>query len=248
MLILSYFLAIVVGLSLGLLGGGGGILAVPVLVYGAGQDPKIAVVMSFVIVGGASLLALWPHLRARHVRFRVALIFAPAAVLGTLGGVRLAAMITGRVQLLIFATIMLLAAFSMFTSPPHQPESSSPQGPWQRALLPLLGLAIGIISGLVGVGGGFLTVPALVVLARLPMRQAVGTSLLIIALQSLAGYVGNIGRIAVPWPFLSGFLLCATTGIWFGSALNKRVPQQALKKAFAFFLVCMGVFLLLKNG
>jgi len=247
--LLGYGLAAVMGVVLGTLGGGGSILTVPILVYVLGYDPKQAIGMSLAVVGVTSAVGAIGHRHAGNVRLRRAAIFAASGVAGTLAGARLATLVSGPVQLTLFAIVMLLAAGFMLRG------SREPAGGADAAALPrrsfLLtgvdGLAIGVLTGLVGVGGGFLIVPALVVLGRLPMHQAVGTSLAVIAINALTGFIGYLDQIAVDWGFMLGFTACAVAGILAGSRLAGRIPARTLRRAFAVFLLLMGSFMLYRN-
>ena len=251
MALLGYGLAALMGLVLGTLGGGGSILTVPILVYVAGYDPKEAIGMSLAVVGVTSAVGAIGHRHLGNVRLRRAAIFAAAGVVGTLAGTRLATLVTGTVQLALFAVVMLLAAGFMLrgSREPAGTGTATAAGPPRRHFLltALDGLVIGVLTGLVGVGGGFLIVPALVVLGRLPMRHAVGTSLAVIAINALAGFVGYLDQITVDWGFMAGFTACAVAGILAGSRLAGRLPARTLRRAFAIFLLLMGSFMLYRN-
>jgi uncharacterized membrane protein YfcA len=239
-------LAALIGLSLGLLGGGGSILTVPIFVYVLGFEPKESIAMSLAVVGATSLFGTVGHWRAGNVNLRVALIFGTVAMAGTYGGARLAVFFSGPAQLALFAVVMLAAAFFMFTD---RKERDAP-APAQSMRAPLIiaeGVAVGVLTGLVGVGGGFLVVPALVVLGRVPMKEAIGTSLLVIAMKSAAGFAGYVGQVDVPWAFMSGFTAVAVAGILAGTYLIRFVPQSALKRSFAVFLLIMGTAILYEN-
>jgi uncharacterized protein len=265
MAILGLFLAILIGLSLGLLGGGGSILTVPIFVYVLGFDAKEAIAMSLAVVGAVSLFGALGHWRAGNVNVRIALVFGGVAMVGTYLGARLAIYFSGAAQLVLFAVVMLLAAFFMFRErkpvvvvPDPLADASAPDSadvgdgglPVERMPLALIiveGLAVGALTGLVGVGGGFLIVPALVLLARIPMKQAVGTSLLVIAMKSATGFLGYLGQVEVPWAFMTLFTAVAIAGILVGTWLVRFVSQAQLKRAFAVFLVVMGGFILYQN-
>lgn len=244
MLALGLFLAATIGLSLGLLGGGGSILTVPVLVYVLGVGAKPAIAMSLAIVGVTSLLGAALHHRLRNVRIGVAAVFGPIAMLGAYAGARLAGFLSGDVQLALLALVMLVAAVSMLRSPHLEME---PDAEPRIALLVPVGFGVGLLTGVVGIGGGFLIVPALVVLGRLPMRQAVGTSLLVIAMNSAAGLAGYLGAVPLDWAFLARFTAAAALGAIAGTALGAHVPQATLKRGFAVFLLAVGGFVLYRN-
>ena len=246
MMILGFALAAVIGLTLGILGGGGSILTVPIFVYVLGFDAKEAIAMSLAVVGAVSLFGAAGHWRAGNVNLRVALVFGVVAMAGTYGGARLAVYFSGAAQLVLFAVVMLVAAYFMFR-PRTVEDRHGPPAPMPIPLIVVEGIAVGVLTGLVGVGGGFLIVPALVLLGRIPMKQAVGTSLLVIAMKSAAGFLGYLGQVEVQWGFMAGFSAVAVVGILAGTHLVKYVPQAALQRAFAVFLVVMGGVILYQN-
>jgi uncharacterized protein len=252
--VLGLVLAALIGLSLGLLGGGGSILTVPIFVYVLGFGAKEAIAMSLAVVGAVSLVGAAGHWRAGNVNLRVALVFGSVAMAGTYLGARLAVYFSGGAQLALFAVVMLLAAGFMLRGerPTASPAAAEPSDATAAARMPLAlivaeGLAVGVLTGLVGVGGGFLIVPALVLLARIPMKQAVGTSLLVIAMKSTTGFLGYLGQVEVPWAFMGLFTGVAIVGIMGGTYLVRFVSQAALKRAFAVFLIVMGGFILYQN-
>lgn len=250
MIALGYGLAVVIGISLGLLGGGGSILTVPVLVYLLHLPMKQAVPMSLVVVGVTSLFGVANHQRDRNIRWDAALAFGPAAIAGAFAGARVAPHVSSRLQLTIFAILMLSAALSMYfggtieQSLRAKPEPAVAARP--PAVIALVGAAVGFLTGLVGVGGGFLYVPALAMLGRLPMRQAVGTSLVLIILSCAAGFLSYLGRVAFDLRATVGFAALAIVGVLIGSRLAGKVSPVTLRKAFAAFLLVMGVAVLLK--
>jgi uncharacterized protein len=241
---LAAILALLVGLTLGLLGGGGSILTVPVIAFTLGVDPKTAIVMSLPIVGGASLIGVARHWKLGNIDFRIAIPFGAAAMVGAFGGARLARFMEGSTQLILLAVVMLGASFSMFRNAnlaePERPSTPRKIGP----LTFVVGALTGTLTGLVGVGGGFLLVPALVLLAKVPMRQAVGTSLFVIVLNTVAGYAGYAGSVTVPWDLVLWFAGFTAVGIVGGSALAAKVTQSNLKRAFAVLLVLVAAFIL----
>lgn len=247
MLTLGLALAALVGLSLGLLGGGGSILTVPVLVYVLGFAAKPAIAMSLPIVGVTSLMGAAFHWRLGNVRIRTAFTFGLLAMVGAFAGAKLAVFLDGATQLTLLAVVMLLAAASMLREGGKLSSDEISARPLRILMLVPVALGVGVMTGLVGIGGGFLVVPALVVLARVPMRQAIGTSLLVIAMNSAAGFVGYLGTVDFDWSFLAGFTAAAVGGALAGSALAAYVPQALLKRSFAVFLVAMGGFVLYKN-
>lgn len=243
--------AIAIGLVLGLLGSGGSILTVPVLVYLAGQPDKVAIAESLAIVGAIAAVGALPYARQKLVDWHSVLYFGVPGILGTYGGAALAKWVPGPVQLALFAVVMLLAAGLMFRG-----RKEAPEGEHQRQALWKIaaeGLVVGVLTGLVGVGGGFLIVPALVLLGGLSMRLAVGTSLLIIAAKSMAGFWKYTDVLAetglhVDWSLIGIFAVIGIVGSFVGNALSQRVPQAQLKRGFAVFLVVMGGFILAKEG
>ena len=247
---LALALATLIGLALGLLGGGGSILTVPIFVYILGFEAKEAIALSLAVVGATSLLGAASHWRAGNVNLRIAGIFGVVAMAGTYLGARLAVFFSGAAQLTLFAVVMLAAAYFMYR--PLVPAvdiagAAVPAKQMPMGLIAAEGIAVGVLTGLVGVGGGFLIVPALVLLGRIPMKEAVGTSLLVIAMKSAAGFVGYLGQVEVDWPFIGMFTAVAGVGILVGSWLVRFVPQHALRRAFAVFLVVMGGFILYQN-
>ena len=252
MTLIGLMLAVVMGLALGLLGGGGSVLAVPILVYALGFGAKEAVAASLAVVGLTSLFGAAEHWRTGHVRLRVALVFGPIAAVGAYLGAHLAGFLSGAAQLSLFAAVMLIAAFFMFRNGDSDedggkvPSDDSVGRLLLRFAVP--GTGIGVLTGLVGVGGGFLVVPALALLGGIPMEAAVGTSLLVIAMNSLAGFAGYIGKAEIPWGLMSLFTTLAVAGSFAGAYLVRFVPERALKRGFAAFLVAMALFILYENG
>jgi uncharacterized protein len=251
---LGLALAALIGLALGLLGGGGSILTVPIFVYLLGFGAREAIAMSLAVVGAVSLFGAAGHYRLGNVNLRVALVFGSVAMVGTYLGARLAVFVSGETQLAMFAVVMLLAAVFMLRDGRRVPATveALTGGEVEVRKLPIgliviEGMVVGVITGLVGVGGGFLIVPALVLLARIPMKEAVGTSLLVIAMKSLAGFAGYLGQVEVAWGFMTLFTGVAVAGILGGAWLVQFVPQAALKRSFALFLLVMGALILYQN-
>ena len=247
-----------------MLGGGGSILTVPLFVYVLGVAPKPAIAMSLVAVGTTTIVGFVSHWRQGNVRVAAALAFGVFAMAGAFVGARFALRIPSGVQLGIFAVVVLAAAVAMLRNAsrelrlaretPGSPgivaaASAAASGTALRArvMLAALGLAVGVLTSVIGVGGGFLIVPALVLVAGLSMRQAVGTSLLVITMNALAGFLGYLGRVPIDWRIVGGFVGAAVIGIFIGSRLASRVPQARLKQAFAVLLLGVGVFVLLRR-
>jgi len=242
---LGLFLALLIGLSLGLLGGGGSILTVPVFVYVLGFDPKAAVAMSLPVVGVTSLVGVAAHWRSGRVRVPMALLFGSAAMAGAFGGAQLARLVSGTTQLVLLGGIILLAAASMLRSPAYaRVEARQPRA---DPLILLVGFGVGVLTGLVGVGGGFVIVPALVLLGRLRMKEAVGTSLLVIVMNTAAGFAAYLGVVEIAWRTLVPFTLFAIAGILVGARLVTRLPATTLRRGFAVLLLGIGLLLLWQN-
>ena len=243
-------LAVLIGLTLGLLGAGGSILMVPVLIYVLGIAAKPAIAMSLPIVGATSLVGAISHWRSGNVELRTAITFGAIAMVGSYAGARLSTFVTAGVQLTLLGLIMFGAAFSMLRGSGNRAEAEDTAVPRTTKRIVLLGataLAVGVLTGLVGIGGGFLIVPALVLLARVPMKHAVGTSLVVIAMNAASGALGYAGQYDVQWMFLITFTALAIAGILAGTYLVRFVSQGALRRAFALFLLGLGALILYQN-
>ena len=241
--------AIAIGISLGLLGSGGSILTVPVLVYLVGQDEKVAIAGSMFIVGSIALAGSLQFIRAGFVNWRTVATFGLPGMAGTYLGAAIAAYVSGLTQLTLFAVVMLLASYLMLRPIKLAEESHAPRALWKIAGD---GLVVGIITGLVGVGGGFLIVPALVLLGGLSMHHAVATSLVIIALKSYSGfykYLDVLGEqgLSLDWPVLGLVTVLGIAGSIVGSRLARRVHQDRLKRWFGYFLIVMGIYILARS-
>ncbi|MBB1285096.1 sulfite exporter TauE/SafE family protein [Flavisolibacter sp. BT320] len=257
----GYLASLVIGISLGLIGGGGSILTLPVLVYLFRVQPVLATAYSLFIVGSTSLVGALPKYRQGLIHLKTALIFglpSIAAVFATrkfivpnipeaiiqIGDVVLTKSL---LMMLLFALLMVVASFSMIrnkTKLSAEPETK------QRYNYPLIlaeGILVGTITGLVGAGGGFLIIPALVLLSNLPMKQAVGTSLLIIAAKSLIGFTSDITTYEMDWPFLLLITGIASAGIFIGNWISTKVHADKLKKGFGWFVLVMGLYILVKE-
>ncbi len=245
---LTLVFALVIGAVLGMLGGGGSILTVPVLTYVSGLDPKIAIASSLPVVAVTSAFGALGHWRAGQVQLRVAAIFGGFTMLGGFAGARLATFLSGELQLLAFAAVMLAASMSMLR-PYHPPVRAPDAEPFVLPLAKLapLGLGVGMLTGVVGVGGGFLIVPALVQLGHVPIRAAIGTSLLVIAMNATAGTLGYLGLVEWPVSLLVPFTGLALVGIAIGTSAAQRVQQSALRRLFALLLLLVGLFILYQN-
>lgn len=244
--------ALAIGLSLGLLGSGGSILTVPVLVYVLGQDEKVAIAGSLGIVGAVSLAGAIPFALRRQVVWPSVLWFGVPGMVGTWSGAWLSQWISGGVQLTLFAIVMLLAAWMMLKPPRLADAADPPSRPRPAWRIAIDGILVGVLTGLVGVGGGFLIVPALVLLGGMPMRLAVGTSLLLIALKSASGFVKYLGVLAdqglsIDWTVFGGFSAIGALGTLLGGYVGGKLPQQALRRAFGALLVVMAAFILWRS-
>ncbi|MFF9505021.1 sulfite exporter TauE/SafE family protein [Streptomyces sp. NPDC014656] len=247
MTVLVVAASLLVGVSLGVLGGGGSILTVPILVYLAGQDTKEAIATSLFVVGVTSLAALIPHARAHRVRWRTGLLFGAFSMAGAYGGGRLAAHVPGTALLIAFALMMLATAFAMLRRPRAAREPKARHGEPTVKRIAAEGLAVGAVTGLVGSGGGFLVVPALALLGGLPLGTAVGTSLLVIAMNSFAGLAGHLSGASPDRGLALTVTAAAVLGSLAGARLAGRIPQRVLRRAFGWFVVVMGVFVLTRQ-
>ena len=252
-MLLGGALALVVGLSLGLLGGGGSVLTVPILVYVLHVPVKPAIAMSLCVVGLVALIGFLSHLRERNVAPRVAFVFGPFAVAAAFAGARVAKIIPSTVQLVVFAIVGLAGSYLMLRGGFRRPDSAGETEFEFTAdartvtLLALEGIGVGFLTGIIGIGGGFLIVPALVLIARLPMRLAIGTSLLVITMNALSGFVGYLGHIAVDWGLVVWFTAIAAVGSIAGTLLSKRIPQQRLRQAFGYLLIAVSLYVLYRR-
>ncbi len=244
--------ACAIGLSLGLLGSGGSILTVPVLVYLVEQPERIAIAGSLIIVGSIALLGAIPYFRQKLIDWHTVVMFGIPGMAGTYIGAWLATVyLTGIQQLAIFALVMLLASYFML-KPKKDLEAESDH---QRHVIKISidGLVVGVVTGIVGVGGGFLIVPALVLLGGLSMRAAVATSLVIIALKSFTGFAKYWSAIAddptihLDWQVIGMMIILGGIGSTVGNKIASKVPQDKLKKIFGGFLIVMGIYILFKS-
>lgn len=245
MSVLGLALSVLIGISLGFFGGGGSILTVPLLVYVFGLDPKIAIASSLLVVGAASMSGVLHHWRVGNVDLRTGLIFGGAGMTGAYVGGRVGAYLDGTLLLLLFAAMMLLTAVAMWQGRRVRGGGASTQ----RATLRLLvqGLVVGSFTGLVGVGGGFLIVPALTLWAGLSMRTAVGTSLLIIVLNTVAGFLGYLSHVEVDYVLIAAVTAMAIAGSFLGSRLANQINPASLRRAFSVFVAAMSVVILIRE-
>jgi uncharacterized membrane protein YfcA len=244
MLAVAAILAGIIGILLGLLGGGGSILTLPMLVYVVKLDPKEAIASSLFVVGTTSIVGVIAHARAGRVVWRVGALFGVAGMAGAYLGGRLAHYVPSTVLLVMFAAMMLLTSMAMLRGR-KQGSTETRDVAVGKALV--LGFFVGSISGLVGAGGGFLVVPALSILGGLPMPRAVATSLLVITMQSLSGFMGHVAHVSLHWPLLALVTSASIAGSLLGARLAKRANPDTLRKSFGWLVLAMGVFLLGKQ-
>ena len=257
--LIGHLLAVCIGLSLGLIGGGGSILAVPILVYVMGLGSKGAIAMSLVIVGTVSLIGAIPHWLQGNVNLRTAIIFTPAAMLGAYTGARIAGLpfITGTFQLVCFGVIMVIASILMIRKSHSKSalvgagmsvdNATEKDHGHHWLLIPVEGLGVGVLTGFVGVGGGFMIIPALVLLGGIPMKEAIGTSLLIITAKSATGFLGYLNQVSIDWALVTSFTLAASTGTIAGSYLTRFIDAKQLQKGFGYFVLAIAIFVLIKR-
>lgn len=247
--LLGWLGALSIGVSLGLLGSGGSILTVPVLVYLFGQDEKLAIAGSLAIVGSIALAGSLPYLKKGLVDWRTVVIFGVPGMAGTYIGAWLATWVPGLVQLALFALVMLLASWQMLKPVVLDDTPREPREIWK---IGVDGLVVGVLTGLVGVGGGFLIVPALVILGGLGMHRAIATSLVIIALKSFTGFYKYLDvlekyELALDWQLIAVVTLLGVVGSQAGSRMAGKIDHRSLQKTFGLFLIVMGVYILVKT-
>jgi uncharacterized membrane protein YfcA len=238
------FLALLIGIVLGMLGGGGAILTLPMLVYVVGIEPKAAIAMSLFVVGSTSVVGATLHSRAGRVQWKIGAVFGAAAMGGAFAGGRLARFVPGSALLVAFAVVMLVTAIAMLRG---RSENAGETRPFALARVIALGAAVGIVSGLVGAGGGFLIVPALILFGGLAMRDAVGTSLFVIALQSFAGFAGHVAHVDLDWTLAGIVTAAAVIGTIAGASVGKKVSPDALRLGFAWLVLAMGLFMVARQ-
>ncbi len=250
-LIVALLLAVLVGVSLGLLGGGGSILTTPILTYVLGMEPRVAIASSLFIVGVTSVVGLLTHAKAGRVRWKTGLIFGAAAMVGAFAGGFIGGFVPGTVLMILFAVMMVATATAMIRGR-KQAKGEDQPGPEGAGHLPLTrilidGSLVGLATGLVGAGGGFLVVPALNLLGGLPMAIAVATSLLVIVMKSASGLAGYLFSVQLDWPVVLAFTGVAIVGSLIGARLAGRVPERALRQGFGYFVLAMGAFVLVQE-
>lgn len=238
-------LAVVIGLSLGLMGGGGSILAVPVLKYAAGLEAKAAIATSLLVVGTTAAVGGWRHARQGNVAWKTGAIFAVTAMAGAYGGGRAADFFAGETLLMLFALMMLVTSVMMLKG---RGDLTPRETDIPILLVVVEGLAVGGLTGLVGAGGGFMVVPALVLLGGMEMHKAVGTSLVVIALKSFAAFAGYVAHVHIDYELAGGVTAAAVAGTLVGAHFAAQVPAQTLRKGFAWFVLLMAGFVLYRES
>lgn len=259
--ILGYVASVIIGISLGLIGGGGSILTVPVLVYFLHVDPVTATAYSLFIVGTTSLVGVFPKYRRGFVSIKTAIVFGIPSIISvyltrkvilpaipehlfTIDGLNINKSL---MIMLLFAILMITASFSMIREKNIKPDHwNEAEQSFNYPLIIIEGLLVGILTGLVGAGGGFLIIPALVMLSRLPMKTAVGTSLLIIAAKSLIGFLGDVDEnpADMDWVLLLMVTVLAVGGIFAGNIISRKTDSKKLKKGFGWFVLVMGIYII----
>jgi uncharacterized membrane protein YfcA len=244
MLILALVLSLTIGIVLGMLGGGGAILMLPMLVYAIGVEAKTAIAMSLFVVGATSVVGTSIHARTGTVRWTAGAIFGATAMAGAFAGGRLAHFIPASALLVLFGVVMVVTALAMLRD-----RKVAPGGEQNLRIGRILGIgaAVGFLSGLVGAGGGFLIVPALVLFAGLPMRESIGSSLFVITLQSFAGFAGHVTNVHIDWTLMFAIAGAAAAGSVLGARASSFVSPPRLRRAFAWLVMAMGLFMFAKQ-
>lgn len=265
--IIGYFASLLIGISLGLIGGGGSILTVPVLVYLFGINPILATAYSLFIVGASSLVGAFPKYKQGLVNLKTAIIFGIPSIVSVYATRKFIVplipaeifqvgdlVITKSILMMVlFAILMVAASISMIRGNCENcgkdgtGELEAKEQSFNYPIILLEGSVVGLLTGLVGAGGGFLIIPALVVLSKLPMKQAVGTSLLIIAMKSLIGFTGDLGHQTIDWTLLLTITALAIAGIFIGDKFSKNVDNDKLKRGFGWFVLIMGIYILIQQ-
>lgn len=245
MIVLALSLSLLIGVSLGLMGGGGSMLTVPILTYVAGMGTKPAIASSLLVVAVTSATGAIAHARAGRVRWRTAVLFGAAGMGGAFVGGRLAGYVPGRTLLFMFIAMMIATAIAMLRG--RRGGNGTAVRDLRLGQIVLQGGTIGLVAGLVGAGGGFLIVPALTLLGGLPIEAAVGTSLVVISMQSFAGFLGHLGHVVVDWPLTLAVTGTAVVGSFVGGALASKVSPAALRRGFGVFVLVMAAIMLAKQ-
>jgi len=252
--LLGLVLALVVGFVLGLLGGGGSILALPIFLYVFLIPVKPAIAMSLAVVGMSAAVGFLSHWRQGTIHMRVAVPFGLFAMAGAFVTARLAHLVPAQVQLGLFGIFAVVAAVMMLRDSLRTPRVG-PSGMAEPVVvearftfwLAMQAVGVGALTSLIGAGGGFVIVPALVLLARIPVREAIGSSLLIITMNAMSGFVGYIGQVSINWPLVGSFTGVAAIGALAGTRLVRRVPQHRIKQSFAVMILLLGAYFALRK-
>ena len=254
----GYIASLLIGVTMGLIGGGGSILTIPILVYLFSISPTLAISYSLFIVGFTSLVGAFNNYRNGLVNFKTVLLFGSSSITTVFIARKFIIPFMPDVffkigsfevthslfVMVVFAILMLAASVSMIKSRRVVAEKQAKEKFW---VLVMYGVLIGLVTGFLGAGGGFLLIPALVILMKLPMKEAIGTSLFIIALNSLIGFLGDIGRHAIDWKFITIISVIAIAGIFIGGYFNQKVNSDKLKKGFGWFVLVMGIYIIVKE-
>ena len=256
--IVAYIASVFIGVSLGLIGGGGSILTVPVLVYMFGISPLVSTSYSLFIVGATSLVGAYSNYRKGAVKIKTALLFGSTSIatvfltrkflipfipkdLFKIGGFQITEPL---LTMILFAILMVAASVGMIKSKERKPGCLECDLKGNLTRMLLTGVGIGLTTGILGAGGGFLLIPTLVLVLGMPMKEAVGTSLLIIALNSLIGFAGDMGHFVIDWIFLLKITAIAMAGMLIGGAVAKKMDAAYLKKGFGWFVLIMGIYII----
>lgn len=253
MLLLVILAGAATGIVLGLFGSGGSIIAMPALMFLLDVEAKSAIAMSLGIVAVTATLSAWDHWRRGNVNVRVAVVFGLFGIIGTFAGAKLGVLTPVVVQLVLFALVMYAAAWKML-KPALVPQLAAVGGvpppvvEVRMGHIAAHGIGVGLLTGVVGVGGGFLIVPALALLSGLRMKLAIGTSLAIVAAKSYAGFFGYLGAVPIDWPIMASFTTVTIVGSFAGTRLAYRFSQETLKRSFGGFLVIVATYILIKSA
>lgn len=259
--IIGYLASILIGIALGLIGGGGSILTVPVLVYLFSIDATLATAYSLFIVGSVSAVGSVSYFKKGLLNFKTAIVFGIPSIIAvfltrayiipaipdhiaTIGDFQVTKSIS---LMLLFALLMIVASYSMIKGRKSSSDEPIQEQKFNYPLILVEGALVGVLTGLVGAGGGFLIIPALVILSKLPMKEAVGTSLVIIAAKSLIGFFGESPETVIDWIFLIKIVAFAIVGIFVGMSLSKKINGEKLKPAFGWFVLVMGIYIIFKE-
>ena len=259
--LLGYLASALIGISLGLIGGGGSILTVPVLVYLFGINPLLATSYSLFVVGTTSLVGAVNNFKNGLVKIKIALLFGLSSIttvlftrkfiipnipknIFTIGTF---VVTESKLVMLLFAILMVVAAMAMISKKENEFAVKEQNSKTKMGKLLAFGVGIGFATGILGAGGGFLLIPTLVILMGLPMKEAVGTSLFIIALNSLFGFSVDLGHFLIDWIFLLKITAIAILGIFVGGMMSKKIDGDKLKKGFGYFVLVMGLYIIIKE-